>query len=68
MTLNHYKTILNYCMGKGQIKPDPERLKVLLDLPLPNNKKALQKALGLFAYYAKWIPDFFGFNTKFEKY
>ena len=28
------------------------------DLPPPTTKKALQRALGMFAYYAKWIRNF----------
>ena len=66
MTLNDSKTIfgvekvniLGYCVSKGEIKPDPERLEPLLNLPPPSSKKSLQRALGLFAYYSKWIPQF----------
>ena len=29
-----------------------------MDLPLPSSPKPLQRALGLFAYYAKWVPNF----------
>jgi len=45
-------------MGYGVMKTDPERLKPLHELPPPTSKKALQRAMGLFAYYAKWIPCF----------
>ena len=45
-------------MGYGVMKPDPERLTPLHELPPPTSKKALQRAMGLFAYYAKWIPCF----------
>ena len=66
MTLNDSKTIygveelniLGYCVSNGTIKPDPERLKPLWDLPAPPTGKSLQRAMGLFAYYAKWIPKF----------
>ena len=42
MTLNHSKTmygvpvlpVLAYCVGNNEIKPDPERLKALNELPL----------------------------------
>ena len=40
------------------IKPDPERMKPLLNLPPPDNFKALRRVLGMFAYYAKWISSF----------
>ena len=66
MVLNHSKTvygvkelnILGYCIGDGTIKPDPERLKPLLDLPPPTSSKSLKRVLGMFAYYAKWISKF----------
>ena len=50
--------LLGYQLGNGQIKPDPDRLTPLLELPPPTNKAALQRVLGMFAYYAKWIPEF----------
>jgi hypothetical protein len=49
--------LLGYEVGNGIIKPDKERLKPLQDLPPPANIKALRRVLGMFAYYAKWIPD-----------
>ena len=48
--------LLGYCISEGKIQPDPDRLRALLELPLPVNSKTLQRALGLFAYYAKWVP------------
>lgn len=66
MTLNDSKTVygvtelnmLGYCVGNNTIKPDPERLKPLLEMPPPNSSKSLKRVLGLFAYYAKWVPKF----------
>ena len=59
-TISHVSElgILGYKVGKGVIKPDPDRLTALMDLPPPCNPKSMQRALGLFAYYAKWIPNF----------
>ena len=62
-TLNDSKTIasvssiniLGYLVGNGEIKPDPERLRPLRELPPPTSSKSLKRVLGLFAYYAKWI-------------
>ena len=66
MTLNDSKTvygvqqlnILGYCVGNRVIKPDPERMRALFEFPQPSSSKSLQRALGLFAYYSKWIPRF----------
>ena len=49
---------MGYCISRGCIRPDPERLRPLLDLPVPQSRKALKRALGLFADYAKWIANF----------
>ena len=65
-TLNENKTIssvsdikiLGYVVGNKCIKPDPERMKPLLNLPPPDNFKALRRVLRMFAYYAKWISFF----------
>lgn len=65
-TLNESKTVksassisvLGYCVGKGVIRPDPERLRPLQQLPAPTNAGSLKRTLGMFAYYAKWIQNF----------
>ena len=67
LTLNEMKTIslvneinniLGYCVENGQIKPDPERLLPLKELPVFHNSKSLKRALEIFAYYAGWVPNF----------
>ena len=66
LTLNKDKTvssvkslcILGYCVSKGSIKPDPERMKPLLELPVPVDPASLQRAMGLFSYYARWVEKF----------
>ena len=45
--------LLGYTVSKGSMSPDPERLKPLLKLPIPNNMRALKRALGMFAYYSQ---------------
>jgi len=50
--------VLNCCVSHKCIKPDPERLKPLIDLPAPKNRRILQRVVGMFAYYAKWLPNF----------
>lgn len=50
--------ILGYVVENGVIRPDPERLKPLHDLPVPYDRKSLRRVLGLFAYYSQWIYDY----------
>jgi len=47
---------LGNIISDGMFKPDPDRFKVLLDYPTPTTLKQLNGLIGLFAYYAKWIP------------
>jgi len=66
ITLNESKSvhsvpvidILGYRLSHQSIKPDPERLQPLQEYPPPSNVPSLRRALGMFAYYAKWIPQF----------
>ena len=66
LTLNESKSVLSsstinilgYLIGNGVVRPDPERLRPLQELPPPTNVRSHRRALGLFAYYAKWIPNF----------
>ena len=50
--------ILGHLIENKQIKPDPSRLKPLLDLSPPTSQKSMKRAAGLFAHYSKWIPNF----------
>ena len=66
ITLNESKTvhsvpvidILGYRVSHNSIKPDPERLRPLQEFPPPTNTASLRRAMGMFAYYARWIPRF----------
>ena len=66
LTLNEDKTIssvseismLGYCISHGRIRPDPERMRPLLELPVPESAVSLKRALGLFSYYSQWVSQF----------
>ena len=68
LTLNESKSVLSsstvnvlgYLIGNGVVRPDPERLRPLQELPPPTNVRSQRRVLGLFAYYAKWISNFSG--------
>lgn len=51
-------SILGYVVEGGSIFPDPERLRPLRELPMPQDKKSLRRTLGLFAYYSQWIYNY----------
>jgi len=50
--------MLVYLVSYQTLKPDPERLQALFDLPIPSSAKELKRVCGMFAYYSRWIPNF----------
>nr|XP_026689430.1 uncharacterized protein zf(cchc)-8 isoform X4 [Ciona intestinalis] len=50
--------LLGYRISFGNIRPDPHRLQPLLQLPPPKSSKELKRIVGMFAYYARWIPQY----------
>ena len=50
--------LLGYLISNNEIRPDPSRLQPLRNLPAPKNLTLQKKAIGLFAYYSKWIKNF----------
>ena len=50
--------LLGYTISKGSVKPDPDSLKGLMDLPVPPNLPSLRRAKGMFSHYSRWIPNF----------
>ena len=66
LTMNESKSVLSvtainilgYEISNGTIKPDKDRMKPLYEMPPPTCMTSLKRVLGMFAYYAKWIPKF----------
>ena len=66
LTVNTKKTtfktrrleILGSIVQNGTIRPDPERLRPLREMPSPRTPKALKRVLGMFSHYSRWIPQF----------
>ena len=50
--------LLGCLIENGEIRPDPDRMRPLENLPPPHNQKSLKRCLGFFSHYAKWIPNF----------
>ena len=38
------------------LKPNPERLQAILDMPTPTDKAAVQRFLGMVGYVSRFIP------------
>jgi len=40
------------------IGSDPDKVKAMLEFPVPTNQKKLKGALGMFQFYKKYIPGY----------
>ena len=49
---------LGYILSKDGLKVDPEKVKAILDWPVPSNVKEIQSFIGLCNYYRIFIKDF----------
>ena len=57
----HFRCISTLFFGevisRDGVQPDPQKIKVLMDMPAPKNKKELQAFLGIINYLGKFSPD-----------
>ena len=51
-------SILSSVVTNGEIKPHPERMSPLRELPISIDLKEQKRVVGLFSYYSQWIKDF----------
>ena len=51
-------SILGTQICKGVMRPDPERVRPLMELPDPEDMPQLKRVIGMFAHYSQWIPKF----------
>ena len=66
ISLNHKKTIfgveegklLGHIISQEGISIDPKKKKVIAQLPLPHNKKAMQSFFGKINFVRKFTPNF----------
>jgi hypothetical protein len=49
---------LRHKITKDGLKPNEDKINVVLNYPLPTNTKEIKSFLGLVGYYRKFIPDF----------
>ena len=49
--------VFRYIIEEGTIRPDPDRLGPLRELPIPHDSRSMSRCLELFSYYSQWIPQ-----------
>jgi transposase InsO family protein len=50
----HY---LGHVVGNGQIRPNPDKIKAIQDMPHPISKDEMLSFLGLISYYGRFVPQ-----------
>ena len=53
----HIHSIFGEVILRRGVQPDPQKIKALMDMPPPNNKRELQAILGIIDYLSKFSPD-----------
>ncbi|KAI5617705.1 hypothetical protein C0J50_22774 [Silurus asotus] len=51
-------TYLGHVIGQGQVVPVDAKIQAVLAFPVPNNRKALRRFLGIVGYYRKFRKNF----------
>jgi len=49
---------LGHIIGSDGVKPDPAKIRAIMNFPTPKNPKNIKQFLGLAGYYRKFIPNF----------
>ena len=51
-------TYLGYVIGRGTVAPIDAKIQAILSLPVPANRKAIRRFLGMVGYYRKFCKNF----------
>ena len=49
---------LGFIIGPAGISPDPDKAKIMKNLPPPTSVKEARGAIGMLSYYRRYIPNF----------
>lgn len=44
-------------ISESGVQPDPEKVKAIVEMPAPEDKKGVQRPLGTVNYLASYIPN-----------
>ena len=50
--------LMGYIVSHGVMKPDPERMRPLMEMSPPHDEQSQKRVLGMFAHYSRWIQNF----------
>ena len=58
---------LGHMIFERGIEPDPEKVSATVDIPIPTNKKELQRFLGMVNYLRKFLPNLLDVSAPLRK-
>ncbi|XP_050315786.1 retrovirus-related Pol polyprotein from transposon 17.6 isoform X1 [Anthonomus grandis grandis] len=56
--LTNEVVFIGHLLTPDGIKPNPDKVKSIVNFPLPKNEKEIKSFLGLFGYYRKFVKNF----------
>ena len=58
---------IGHVLSEKGLKPDPEKIRAIQDMPAPEDKAALQRFTGLLQYLSKFIPNLSDLSAPLRK-
>lgn len=49
---------LGYVVDRNGLRMNPEKVRAMLDLPVPKNAREVRRVIGMFSWYRRFIPNF----------
>jgi hypothetical protein len=47
---------LGHALSADGVKPDPDKIRAINDMPTPTDKKSLQRFIGMVQFLGRWLP------------
>ena len=48
---------IGHVISRDGLKPDPEKVRAVAEMPLPTDKKGIQRLMGFVNYLSKFLPN-----------
>lgn len=49
---------LGFCIGQGEVRPVDVKVRAIAEFPIPQDRKSIQRFLGMTGYYRRFCPNF----------
>lgn len=58
---------IGHVLSERGLKPDPEKVRAIQNMPVPEDQAALQRSTGLLQYLSKFIPNLSDLSAPLRK-